>query len=253
MVKSLEGHVAVVTGAAKGIGKATAQILADRGAAVACWDIQEEGLKRTAEEINASGGKTFGFMVDVTESSQVQQAVKQTVDALGVIDILVNNAGGTMDVPPGIDDLTEEGWDKVVSLNMRGPFLTCKAVVGMMKEKGWGRIINIASGAGRSHSRSGVIPYAAGKAGLLGFTRQLAVELAPHGINVNSVSPGLIDTHGYWAKWSSERKHDTLITIANERVGQAEEVAGVVAFMASDDSSYIVGQCLSVDGGHWMF
>ena len=184
MVKSLECHVAVVTGAAKGIGKATAQILADRGAAVACWDIQEEGLKRTAEEINASGGKTFGFMVDVTENSQVQQAVKQTVDALGVIDILVNNAGGTMDVPPGIDDLTEEGWDKVVSLNMRGPFLTCKAVVGMMKEKGWGRIINIASGAGRSHSRSGVIPYAAGKAGLLGFTRQLAVELAPHGINV---------------------------------------------------------------------
>jgi len=252
MYKSLEGHVAVVTGAARGIGKATAKMLAERGAAVAAWDIQEEG-QRTPEEINGAGGKSCSFAVDVTDNRQVQHAVKQTVDALGVIDILVNNAGGTMDVAPGIDELTEEGWDKVVSLNMRAPFLTCKAVIGMMKQKGWGRIINIASGAGRSHSRSGVIPYSAGKAGLLGFTRQLAVELAPHGINVNAVSPGLIDTHGYWAQWSPERKRDTLLTIAIERVGQAEEIASAVAFMASDDASYIVGQCLSVDGGHWMF
>jgi 2-hydroxycyclohexanecarboxyl-CoA dehydrogenase len=253
MCKGLEGHVAVVTGAARGIGKAIAETLAERGAAVACWDILAAEVKKTVEEIKSGGGKAIGIKIDVMDGKQVENGVNRTVEAFGPIDILVNNAGGTMDVPPGIDDLTEEEWDKVISLNVRAPFLTCKAVVGMMKRKGWGRIINIASGAGRFHSRSKVVPYAASKAGLIGLTRQLAAELAPHGINVNSVSPGLIDTHGYWAQWSSEKKHDTLVTLPIGRPGQAKELAGAVAFMASDDASYVVGQTLSVDGGHLMF
>jgi len=176
MSTSLEGHVAVVTGAAMGIGKEVAKTLAERGANVACWDIVEAKVQETASEIQASGNKALGLHVDVTDSTQVQHALRRTVEALGTVDILVNVAGGSRGAPPGLDTLTEADWDKVVNLNMRAPFLTCKAVAGMMKDKGWGRIVNIASGAGRSYSRSGVIPYAAAKAGLLGLTRQLAVE-----------------------------------------------------------------------------
>jgi 3-oxoacyl-[acyl-carrier protein] reductase len=255
MNTSLEGHVAVVTGAAMGIGKEVAKTLAERGASVACWDIVEAKVQETASEIQASGNKALGLHVDVTDSTQVQHALKHTVEALGTVDILVNVAGGSRGAPPGLDNLTEADWDRVVNLNMRAPFLTCKAVAGMMKDKGWGRIVNIASGAGRSYSRSGVIPYAAAKAGVLGLTRQLAVELAPHGVIVNAVSPGAIDSvpNGGWTRRSPEAQRDVLLTIPIKRFGQSEEIATAVAFMVSDDASYVVGQTLCVDGGHWMF
>ena len=254
MGTSLEGHVAVVTGSAMGIGKAVAKTLAARGASVSCWDIADDKVKETALEIQADGQKAVGLLVDVTDSQQVRSATAETVDTLGTIDILVNVAGGSLGVGQGIDDLTEEGWDKVVSLNMRGPFLTCKSVASMMKAKGWGRIINISSGAGRSHSRSGIIPYAASKAGLLGLTRQLAVDLAPHGVNVNAICPGAIDSvpNGGWTRRPPEEQRDILLTIPSARFGESEEIAGAVAFLASDDASYVVGQTLCVDGGHWM-
>ncbi len=255
MNTSLEGHVAVVTGAAMGIGKEVAKTLAKRGASVACWDIVEAEVHETASEIQASGKKALGLHVDVTDSTQVQHALRHTVEALGAVDILVNVAGGSRGAPPGLDNLTEADWDKVVNLNMRAPFLTCKAVAGMMKEKGWGRIVNIASGAGRSYSRSGVIPYAAAKAGVLGLTRQLAVELAPHGVIVNAVSPGAIDSvpNGGWTRRPPEAQRDVLLTIPIKRFGESEEIATAVAFLVSDDASYVVGQTLCVDGGHWMF
>jgi 3-oxoacyl-[acyl-carrier protein] reductase len=124
-----------------------------------------------------------------------------------------------------------------------------------MKAKGWGRIVNIASGAGRSHSRSRIIPYAAAKAGLLGLTRQLAVDLAPHGVNVNAVSPGAIASvpNSQWKQMPEAAQRDVLSTVASGRFGESQEIAGAVAFMVSDDASYVVGQTLSVDGGHWMF
>ncbi len=255
MGTSLEGHVSVVTGSAMGIGKAVAGILAARGASVSCWDIADGEVQETASELQAGGQKAMGLSVDVTDGEQVRRATKETADALGTIDILVNVAGGSLGAARGIDDLTEEDWDRVVGLNMRGPFLTCKSVAAMMKEKGWGRIINISSGAGRSNSRSGVIPYAASKAGLLGLTRQLAVDLAPHGVNVNAICPGAIDSvpNGGWTRRSAEEQRDILLTIPIARFGESEEIAGAVAFLASDDASYIVGQTVCVDGGHWMF
>ena len=255
MGTSLKGHVAVVTGAAMGIGKVVALTLAERGAYVSCWDIVGDKVKETAAEIDASGERALGLQVDVTDSQQVDQATRQTVDALGTVDILVNVAGGSLGAPPGIDELLEEDWDRVVSLNMRAPFLTCKAVSGMMKQKGWGRIVNISSGAGRSNSRSRIIPYAAAKAGLLGLTRQLAVDLAPHGVNVNSVSPGAIDSvpNASWSRRPESEQRDILLTIPKGRFGESEEIAGAVAFLVSDDASYVVGQTLCVDGGHWMF
>ena len=255
MGTNLDGRVAVVTGSAMGMGKVTAKELADRGASVACWDIVGDKVMETAEEIAAAGHKSLGLQVDVTDMNQVQQAARQTVDALGTVDILVNVAGSSLGAPPGLDDLSEEDWDAVVSLNMRASFLTAKTFAGDMKKKGWGRIVNISSGAGRSNSRSKVIPYAAAKAGLLGLTRQLAVDLAPHGVNVNAIAPGAIATvpNANWKRMSPEQQRDALLTIPAGRFGESEELAGAIAFLASDDASYVVGQTLCVDGGHWMF
>ena len=253
MGTQLDGHVAVVTGAAMGIGKAIATTLAERGARVACWDIAGDAARETAGAIGGAG--TVAVQVDVTVSDQVKRAARETEEALGPVDILVNVVGGSLGAARGIDDLTEDQWDRVIELNLRAPFLTCKAFAGGMKAKGWGRIVNIASGAGRSHSRSRIIPYAAAKAGLLGLTRQLAVDLAPHGVNVNAVSPGAIASvpNSQWKQMPEAAQRDVLSTVASGRFGESQEIAGAVAFMVSDDASYVVGQTLSVDGGHWMF
>lgn len=253
MGTQLDGHVAVVTGAAMGIGRAIALTLAARGARVACWDIAGDEARATAGAIGGVGA--LAVEVDVTASDQVKRAAQETVEALGTVDILVNVAGGSLGAARGIDGLTEEQWDRVIELNLRAPFLTCKAFAGGMKAKGWGRIVNIASGAGRSHSRSRIIPYAAAKAGLLGLTRQLAVDLAPHGVNVNAVSPGAIASvpNSQWKQMPESAQEAVLSTVASGRFGESEEIAGAVAFMVSDDASYVVGQTLSVDGGHWMF
>ena len=253
MGTQLDGHVAVVTGAAMGIGRAIAVTLAERGARVACWDIAGDEARETAGAIGGDGA--LAVTVDVTERDQVKRAAQETVDALGTVDILVNVAGGSLGAARGIDDVTAEQWDRVIELNLTAPFLTCKAFAGGMKAKGWGRIVNIASGAGRSHSRSRIIPYAAAKAGLLGLTRQLAVDLAPHGVNVNAVSPGAIASvpNSAWRQMAESAQRDVLSTVASGRFGESEEIAGAVAFMVSDDASYVVGQTLGVDGGHWMF
>ena len=252
---NLDGHVAVVTGSAMGMGKETAKLLAERGASVAVWDIVGDKAKETAAEITAAGGKAISLQVDVTDSKRVQSATKETVDALGTIDILVNVAGGSSGAPPGIDDVTEDKWDQVLALNLSAPFHTAKAMAGMMKQKGWGRIVNISSGAGRSNSRSRVIPYAAAKAGLLGLTRQLAVDLAPHGVNVNAIAPGAIATepNSNWKNMPPDQQRDAFLTIPIGRFGESHELASAIAFLCSDDASYVVGQTLCVDGGHWMF
>ena len=262
----LEGRVAVVTGSAMGIGKAIASTLAQRGADVACWDIAEPALLETVKGIQDAGYrwenqgesryvKVSSVCVDVTSSIDVDRAAKHTIDGLGDVDILVNVAGGSLGAARGIDDLTEDDWDRVMALNLRAPFLTAKAFAGGMKRRRWGRIVNIASGAGRSYSRSRVIPYAAAKAGLLGFTRQLAVDLAPYGVNMNAVSPGAIASvpNSGWKQMPEAQQQAVLDTVASRRFGESAEIAGAVAFMVSDDASYIVGQTLGVDGGHWMF
>lgn len=251
MSVELTDQVAIVTGAAQGIGAATARKLAERGARVVGVDIEADLLEAVMRELD---GKSV--VQDVTDAKADQRLVDEVHREYGRVDILVNVAGGVLGAGRGIDALTIDDWHRVIALNLHAPLYLSKAVAPIMKAQGKGRIISVGSGAGRSHSRTGVIPYAAGKAGLMGLMRQLAVDLAPHGITCNTVSPGFILTErgtADWARRSPEQQAKEMETIAIGRLGQAHEIADVIAFVASDEAGYIVGQTIMVDGGHWMF
>ena len=252
MSLDLNGRVAIVTGAAQGIGEATARKLSERGAQVVGIDVQAERLRRVMDSIAESAAITL----DVTDAAADQQTIAEIQERFGRIDILVNVAGGTLGATPGIDALTIEEWRRVMALNLDAPFYLSRAVAPLMKARGWGRIITVGSGAGRSVSRTHIVPYAVAKAGVHGLMRQLAVELAPFGVLCNAVAPGLILTplgREHWDDYSEERKQADLSTVAVGRTGEPEEIANMIAFLASDEASYVVGQTLEVDGGHWMF
>lgn len=251
MAIELNGRVAIVTGAAQGIGAATARKLKERGARVVGVDIEGDLLEQSMNSIDG-----MPIVQDVTDAEGDQRLVDDVLKEFGRVDILVNVAGGTLGAGRGIEGVTIEDWHRVVALNMHAPFYLIKAVAPIMKRQGWGRIISISSGAGRSHSRSKVVPYAASKAGLMGLMRQVAVDLAPHGVLCNTIGPGLILSdrgREEWASRSDESKKEQLLTIAIDRLGEPVEIANAVAFLASEEASYIVGQTLMVDGGHWMF
>jgi len=252
MQGSLKNRVAIVTGAAQGIGEATARMLAEKGATVIGIDINSEMLDQVMGSLPGGSAMTL----DVTDEEADRRAVAETQEKYGRIDILVNVAGGILDVPAGLDRLTTKGWHRLLALNLHAPFYLSMAVAPIMKAQHWGRIIIVGSGAGRSYSRTGIIPYAAAKSGAMGLMRQMAVELAPHGVLCNVVSPGLIITpqgQGEWEKRSEAKKAEVMSTVAIKRRGKPEEIASVIAFIASEEASYIVGQTISVDGGHWMF
>lgn len=248
----LTDRVAIVTGAAQGIGQATVKKLAERGAIVVGLDKQGDLLEK------AMAGVTQGvaMAVDVTDASADQRAVKAIQERFGRIDILVNVAGGTLGATRGVDTLTVGEWHKVMDLNLHAPFYLSLAVAPIMKAQRWGRIITVGSGAGRSVSRSRIVPYAAAKAGAHGLMRQLAVELAPFNVLCNVVAPGFVlSPHGVadWARRSHAEREMEMSTIAIKRLGDASEIANVIAFVASEEAGYVVGQTLMVDGGHWMF
>lgn len=247
----LTGKVAIVTGAAQGIGEATARKLAERGARVIGVDIEEERVQAVMASLDGTA-----IVHDVTDAEGDLRLVHEVHRQFGRIDILVNVAGGVLDAGRGIEAVTIEQWRRVVALNMDAPFFLCKAVAPIMKTQRWGRIVSVGSGAGRSYSRTNVVPYAAAKAGLHGLMRQIAVEFAPYGVNCNVVAPGFILSErgrDDWERRDPAQKAKEMATIASDRLGAPEEIANVIAFVASDESSYIVGQTIMVDGGHWMF
>ncbi|MDQ2785914.1 MAG: SDR family oxidoreductase [Chloroflexota bacterium] len=247
----LTGKIAIVTGAAQGIGEATVRKLAERGAHVIGVDIEEVHVQAVMASLDGTA-----IVHDVTDADGDLRLVHDLHRQFGRIDILVNVAGGVLDAGRGIEAVTIEQWRRVVALNMDAPFFLCKAVAPIMKAQRWGRIVSVGSGAGRSYSRTNVVPYAAAKAGLHGMMRQIAVELAPYGVTCNVVAPGFILSErgrDDWERRDPAQKAKEMATIASDRLGAPEEIANVIAFVASDESSYIVGQTIMVDGGHWMF
>jgi len=248
----LNDKVALVTGASSGIGRAAAVALAASGAQVAInFHRNEAGAEATRAEITGRGGKAITFQADVTRTGDVESLVKQIRNELGAIDILVNNAGSLVERLK-ILELTEERWDEVIDLNLKSAFLCSKAVAASMIERRTGAIVNVSSIAGRTGGALGSIHYSAAKGGLITFTKGLAKELAPFGIRVNAISPGVIDTP-YHEQFSSPEMMKTYAgQIPMGRVGTPAEVGNVVCFLASDAASYLVGETIEINGGMFM-
>ena len=245
-----EGKVAIVTGAGRGMGRAVALRLAAGGASVAINDLRLEDAQRVADELQSSGAKSLAVEGDVTYNGDVRRVVNSTIDAFGAVHILINNAGVLRPTP--VIDIEEDEWDFVVGVNLKGTYLCSRAVLPAMRDQGWGRIVNFSSTAGKNVSTVGGAHYTAAKAGILGFTRHLAKEEAGHGITVNSVCPGLIDTEMVRDTISDARADAYAVSFPIQRLGQPEEVAELVAFLASDRASYITGASLDINGGDLM-
>ncbi len=248
----MANKVAVVTGGAAGIGAAICRFLARDGADIAIWDWNISAAQPIVDEIAALGRKVVVCKVDVSNKNDIEAAVKTVHDKLGPVSILVNNAG----VSPEKDfvDITLGDWDKVFNINMKGMFMCTQSVIRDMINAKWGRIINISSSSAQSGAKR-MVHYAATKGGVIAFTKSLAQEMGPHGITVNNIPPSTVYTDGL--KSVESRFADGLqgyvnATIPVKRVGQPEDIANAVAFLASETSGFITGVTLSVNGGRYM-
>jgi 3-oxoacyl-[acyl-carrier protein] reductase len=244
----LTGKVALVTGAAQGIGKAVALLLARNGADLVVSDINLEKAQETAKEIQAIGRKALAVKVDVANLRDVERMVQAVLEQLHQIDILVNNAGITRDKL--ILRMTEEDWDAVIDVNLKGTFNCTKVVIRHMSKQKSGKIVNIASVVGEM-GNAGQANYSASKAGVIGFTKTIAREFAQRGINVNSIAPGYVETPMTNAL-PEKVKEELKRMIPMERLGRPEDIAEAVLFLVSASSNYITGQVLNVNGGIYM-
>jgi len=248
----LKGKVALVTGASSGIGAATAILLSDMGARVAIgYHSNQKGGEETRDSILANGGEAVSIQADVRKAADIASLIERVTEALGAIDILINNAGSLVERTP-ILKIAEDRWDNIMDLNLKSAVLCSQAVTPSMIERRSGAIVNIVSIAGRNGGGPGASAYASAKGGLITFTKALAKELAPYGIRVNAVSPGVIDTPFHEAFSTPEMIANFVKGIPLGRVGKPMECASVIAFLASDAASYVVGETVEVNGGQLM-
>jgi 3-oxoacyl-[acyl-carrier protein] reductase len=247
-----EGQVALITGASSGIGRATAEALARQGARVGVNFLKnQKGAEQVVETIRRTGGEALAIRADVTRHDDVQAMVAAVRRLWGRIDVLVNNAGDLL-ARRTLADMTEEYWDQIMALNLKSVFLCVQAVWEEMAARKSGCLINVSSIAGRNGGGPGAAAYAAAKGGMLTYTKALAKELAPHGIRVNGVAPGVIMTP-YHERYSSADLLQRLVAnIPMGRAGTAEEVADVIVFLASPAARYITGETVEVNGGMLM-
>ena len=237
-------RVAIVTGAGSGIGAATAKRLASEGASVVAADWNADAAGKTASEIEAAGGKALGLKCDVSKKPEVEAMVKRALEAFGGLQVLVNNAGITRD--GFAKKLGEDKWDEVMAVNLKGTFLCCQAAMIPMMDKNYGRIVNTASVAVLGNP--GQANYSASKAGVIGLTRTLALELSRNQVTVNCVAPGATDT-AMFNGVPEDIKQKIVGSIPLKRMAKPEEIAALHAFLASDDAAYITGQVVFCDGG----
>jgi 3-hydroxybutyrate dehydrogenase len=252
----LKDKVAIITGGGRGIGRGIALRFAQEGAVVALADRDAAASRQAAEEVKALGGQVLALAVDVSRKAQVGRMVDETVGHFGGVDILVNNAGISKVIP--FLETTEEGWDRIMAINLKGAFLCCQAILPIMVRRGKGKIINMSSQSGKT-GNSWYAAYCASKFGLIGLTQSLAAEFAPHGITVNAICPGVIFTPMWEEQLSDYARKKNLSphqvkSYLEKRVplgslGRVEDVANLAVFLASDESDYMTGQALNISGG----
>lgn len=252
----LDNKVALISGSAGGLGREIAVGMAKEGAIIVLNDVNEALVAQTTRELQ--GQYQVDYIVgDVSKKSDALAMVEHVVTKFGKIDILVNNAGGSLHTPRVLEDIEEEDWDKVLNVNLKGTFLLSQAAVKYMKENGGGKIINMSSIGGRTSSLVTGVAYAAAKGGVISFSRRLASEVGPFGINVNIIAPGLIISGErmhklFYEENSKEQQERVMNEIPSRTLGEKEDIANAAVFLASDDSKYMNGAVLDVNGGRFM-
>ena len=238
--------VAVVTGAARGLGRAICERLSEDGIRIAAWDINLEGAEDTAAALRKTGIDAVACGVNTASAADISAAVARTHDELGPVSILVNNAA----ISPfaKFTEISEQQWDELMAINLKGPFLCCQAILPDMEAAGWGRVINISSSSAQTGARR-MAHYAASKGGIIAFTKALALEYAESGITVNNVPPNFINTEGLQESGVDIEAFSKLTPM--RRTGKPRNIAAAVAFLASDDADYITGHTLGVNGGRY--
>jgi 3-oxoacyl-[acyl-carrier protein] reductase len=241
--------VAVITGAGQGIGRAVAIAFGKRAAQVVVADVNGPNASKVKEEIQRTGNGALAIEVDVLSEGSITAMIERTLEEFGTIDVLINNAG--IYPSAAIEELTGQSWDRVIGTNLTGPFLCSRAVVPIMREKKKGRIINFSSSTAFRGAINGA-HYAASKAGIIGFTKALALELAPSGITVNAICPGLTDTAQPRGHMTDEELYAKKERVPLGRIAQPEDIVGPVLFLASDKAGHVTGQTIFVNGGDLM-
>jgi len=247
-ILGLNGKVALITGASRGIGKAVAEILAEHGASVAVNYVHDaESAANVVASIKSRGGKALAIKADVSKVADAETLVKETVEQFGRIDFVVCNAG--IWKGDAVESISEELWDKTLEINLKGTWTVCRAAVPLMKQQEFGRIVIVSSTAGQ-RGEANVSNYAASKGGQISFTKSLASELATFGINVNCVAPGWVDTDLNDGVFDDKSRLDSILkTIPLTKIGSPEEIAGPIVFLCSSWARYITGEVLNVNGG----